>query len=95
MKFFADFTPFSARYCDIADAAWKAEYGLWAIDSKQHLAENRLFRQSEMADRLPSFFIPYEPGRQSPASSAWKAGSKERPAAPKDLYHCQTFQKTW
>ena len=46
MKFFADFTPFSARYCDIADAAWKAEYGLWAIDSKQYLAENRLFRQS-------------------------------------------------
>ena len=40
MKFFADFMPFSARYCDIADAAWKAEYGLWAIDSKQYLAEN-------------------------------------------------------
>ena len=40
MKFFADFTPFLARYCDIAAAAWKAKYGLWAINSKQYLAEN-------------------------------------------------------
>ena len=44
MKFFADFMPFSARYCDIAKAGAAAE--LWAKGyySKQYLAEKRLFR---------------------------------------------------
>lgn len=47
MKFFADFTPFSARYCDIAVRARRRSYGRRAINSKQYLAENRLFRQSD------------------------------------------------
>jgi len=40
MKFFADFMPFSARYCIIAVRARRRIYGLGAIDSKQYLAEN-------------------------------------------------------
>ena len=53
MKFFADFTPFSARYCIIAVRARRRIYGQRAINSKQYLAENRLFRQSEGCFRSP------------------------------------------
>jgi len=51
MKFFADFTLFSARYCGIAAAAWKAKYGLWAIIQSNILLKTGFF------DSLKGLFL--------------------------------------
>ena len=100
MKFFADFTSFSARYCDIAvrgdDCRWQSSiadrgesrdrrrsYGRRAINSKQYLAENRLFRQSKAPGGINPpgtfyfvlFFIDFRPAalpRFQPLLQYWQ-----------------------